>query len=86
MSYNGYENYPTWNVALWLDNEQGTSDFLFDIANQKRGIYERSMELQERVEAWIPDLGASLASDLLGYALAEVNWREIIESHEEHND
>jgi hypothetical protein len=24
MAYNGWSNYETWNVALWLDNEQGT--------------------------------------------------------------
>ena len=22
--YNGWTNYATWNVALWLDNEQGS--------------------------------------------------------------
>ena len=24
MSYNGWSNYETWNVALWLDNEPST--------------------------------------------------------------
>jgi len=33
----------------------------------------------------VPDLGASLASDLLGAALSEVNWREIAESWLEHD-
>ena len=23
-TYNGWKNYETWNVKLWLDNEQGT--------------------------------------------------------------
>jgi hypothetical protein len=22
-SYNGWPNYPTWNVALWMDNDEG---------------------------------------------------------------
>lgn len=24
MSYNGWTNYETWNVSLWLDNERST--------------------------------------------------------------
>ncbi len=24
MSYNGWTNYETWNVALWIDKEEGT--------------------------------------------------------------
>jgi len=23
ISYNGWENYETWNVALWINNEEG---------------------------------------------------------------
>jgi hypothetical protein len=26
-TYNGWTNYETWNVALWLDNEQDSSDY-----------------------------------------------------------
>ena len=27
MSYNGWSNYETWAVKLWIDNEQGSSDY-----------------------------------------------------------
>ena len=30
ISYNGWENYETWNVALWINNDQG----LYDIASE----------------------------------------------------
>jgi len=29
MSYNGYSNYATWNVALWIGNDEG----LYNIAS-----------------------------------------------------
>ena len=34
MSYNGWSNYETWNVALWLDNDQGTQDMLREWAEE----------------------------------------------------
>lgn len=34
-SYNGWENYETWNVALWIQNDEG----LYSIA-QECGSYE----------------------------------------------
>jgi len=27
MSYNGYENYETWNVALWIQNDEGLYNY-----------------------------------------------------------
>ena len=27
MSYNGWKNYETWNVALWIGNDQGMYEF-----------------------------------------------------------
>ena len=35
ISYNGWENYETWNVALWINNEEGLYHFA-----QECGDYE----------------------------------------------
>src|SRR5687768_3420585 len=32
--YNGWSNYETWAVALWLDNERGTYEFWRDRARE----------------------------------------------------
>ncbi len=32
MSYNGWENYETWNVALWIGNDEG----LYNMAKHSR--------------------------------------------------
>lgn len=37
--YNGWTNYETWNVALWLDNEQGTSEHW---GEQAQECYDRA--------------------------------------------
>ena len=32
--YNGYENYQTWAVCLWIDNEQSTQQWALDLARE----------------------------------------------------
>jgi hypothetical protein len=66
--YNGWTNYETWNVALWLDNEQGTYSLVREWADEIR------------VDDMAPDLGASMFADLLGAALSAVDWAEIAEN------
>ena len=33
MSYNGYKNYETWNVALWISNDEGLYNIAMSCAN-----------------------------------------------------
>ena len=33
MSYNGYSNYATWNVALWISNNEGLYNIAMSCAN-----------------------------------------------------
>lgn len=90
-TYNGWTNYETWNVKLWLDNEQGTYS---EVTGHAAGVYAEAAEdgetatdypystnfatwLKEYVEEMRPDEPASMFSDLLSAALSEVNWNEI---------
>lgn len=34
-TYNGWSNYETWNVKLWMDNEQGTQEYWRDMAREQ---------------------------------------------------
>lgn len=44
MSYNGYTNYETWVVNLWMDNEEGSHDYWVGIAEF---IYNHRAEEQK---------------------------------------
>lgn len=97
--YNGWSNYETWNVKLWLDNEQYLQEWQEEITKESRKVGNRynrlsntlresKFELADMVKDYvldsdnglIPDLGATMASDLLGSALDNVNWVEIAEN------
>jgi uncharacterized protein YaeQ len=99
--YNGWKNYETWAVALWIDNEQPTQEQARQWASECReagaehdnvasGVWTPEeatrFTLAETLKAWveeemIPDLGASLAADLLGAALSEVDWHEVADHY-----
>ena len=88
--YNGWTNYETWLVNLWMDNEQGSQDYYRERA---REFYEQAadeMMVTRSQRAWIsladwlkehheenrPEL-PGVYGDLLGGALSSVNWDEI---------
>lgn len=85
--------YCTWVVALWLSNDEVTSletlARVRAIVNEKEPTSEYwTLEQSHRyntadeikgyvMDELAPDLGATFAADLLGYALELVDWNEI---------
>jgi len=77
--YNGWTNYETWLVGLWLDNSQGDQEEAQRIVRAER---LDTGGAAEAIRDWIQELAPemdSLYGDLLGAALSEVNWQEIAE-------
>lgn len=88
---NGWTNYETWCVNLWIG--EGSSDYWNEIALEvyseseadtcfsrvERATLDFSDKLKDEIEESLPELGASMAADLLGAAMSEVNWYEIAE-------
>ena len=76
-TYNGWTNYETWCVNLWLDNEPFTSNMLLELACENSPLYDRSQTLKEQVMENAYDafdtLGTSMFTDLLGAALEMVD-------------
>lgn len=93
-TYNGWTNYETWNVKLWLDNEQGTYELQKEMVRQSRQTPKVDVWTKEETTRFtLADLlkdfveennplanDASMYSDLMSAALSEVNWQEIADS------
>ena len=94
--YNGWTNYETWCVKLWIDNDQGEHEHWREQAReawrdsvhpqypgQARSDTARAYLAERLKDAWHdanPDLGATVWADLLGAALGEVDWYEIAQA------
>ena len=91
--YNGWTNYETWLVNLWMDNEQGSHEYWREVAEDEyehaEGTAYSTKEEQARyrlakflqgsydVELALNPNESSVYHDLLGAALSSVNWDEI---------
>lgn len=101
-TYNGWANYPTWCVSLWLSNDEG-------LYNQSREIVQEAVDgghtsrhptltceevgcdqyplvtAADNLQCWVEDdLVPQLEgfpADLLGWAVEQINWREIVENY-----
>lgn len=93
MSYNGYKNYETWNVCLWIDNDQGLQEYWGEIAQEvyddaeatsygtkkEMAISDLAKRMKDDFQEQMPELDGMWA-DLLGAALSEVDWHEVAET------
>lgn len=91
-SYNGWFNYETWQVNLWLDNDEGSQEHWREAAEEafenaeadailtrtQRATYSLAKQLKDEIEEANPLADQSnMWSDMLSGALSEVNWDEI---------
>jgi hypothetical protein len=86
QTYNGWKNYPTWAVNLWLANDEGLYHEAVERVSAWRAVTESPrVAIADEFKNWVtedlaPDLGASFAADLLGWALDQVDWFELADA------
>lgn len=90
--YNGWTNYETWLMALWIGNEECLQDTANEMAEQSR--HEDTYILADQLKCWIESFEeieeiqnkGGFVSDLLGAAMSEIDWFEIAEHYREDLD
>jgi hypothetical protein len=92
--YNGWTNYETWNLKLWLDNDQGLSEHWQEAArtafDDTDATDDTATRKREAAEALAEQIGTDTADgapacagfygDVLGAAIGAVDYREIAEA------
>ncbi len=93
QTYNGYANYETWLVAMWIDNDQANIDYWMDVAKhqynsakdqkyftkKEEAIISLAEYMKEYYEDRMPESDdiGGFWSDMLHAALGSVDWHEL---------
>lgn len=94
MSYQGWTNYETWAVKLWMDNEEPSYRHWTDRAETAHEAISHRIpgatlhdipvhNLADEVKEWVQENAPEVQgmySDLLQGAIGSVNYHEIAES------
>lgn len=82
--YAGWENYETWAVALWIQNDEFMWHTISDVVQYSDDL---PAAVKECIWSFYDDLELQgLFADLLTASLERVNWREIAAIFEEAQD
>jgi len=86
MTYNGWANYPTWCVNLWLTNDEylyHELQALVRLVEEKRLYASLKLWVEDMIEELHPSLAGTMEGDLMGWAVDQVDWDELAEAYTE---
>jgi hypothetical protein len=78
IGYNGWSNYETWLVALWLNNDQASYNALEELKAEAACEYRKAERLEGLVRGLYEFEPVGIVADLVNSAFARVNWVEIV--------
>ena len=77
--YNGYTNYETWLVNLWMDSD-GMTNYFGEEIDPETDAYDLGKTIEEYYDEdsqRVLGRKAGLYADIVTQTLKEVNWQEI---------
>ena len=86
-TFNGWTNYETWAVNHWLAIEEADQEWLMALSLDPNiaSLHDKAEVLKDMIADITNPLidQTGLYKDLLGAALDEVNWLEILEKNQD---
>lgn len=82
QTYNGWTNYETWLVNLWITGDEGYYSRFQEIVSFGDSLDDQAEALEDFLRSE-HDGYSSVWADLVNASLSEVNWYEIVEMNQE---
>lgn len=86
VNYNGFSNYETWLVYVWLYNDVERQAIIQEANDQEGGTNAKAAwlerELEELLQLQFDEMGdedCNLWTELLAAAFGRVNWPELVD-------
>ena len=89
-SFEGYKNYPTWLIHLWLTSTEQSYLLLLSLAKSCNSVEALAEKAEELVMSYKPlkehshTVLAQMYEDLIDDALSQVNWVQVVQFIWEH--